>query len=198
MRNPILKSFLSRISVDHIKYLLNYAAKKYTRLEMGKFSYGNPKIIWYGGENRVIIGKFCSIAPKVTFILAPSHNIKLISTYPFKSFYPEWEGMHDTNTHIVMKGDINIGNDVWIGYGATILAGVIVGDGAIIAAEALVTKDVKPYSVVGGNPSKLIKYRFGKKTINTLLKIRWWNWPLNRIEKHAVMLASSNPKNLER
>ena len=115
-----------------------------------------------------------------------NHPMKGFSTYPFKVFGESWE---DVPMNVVSKGDIVIGNDVWIGNSVTIMHGVKIGDGAIIGTNALVTKDVEPYTIVGGNPAKPIKKRFDDKTIEFLLKLAWWNWPIEKITQHANSIA---------
>ena len=134
-------------------------------------------------REKLIIGKFCSIACGTKFLFnCANHTLKSLSTYTFPLFYEEWElEKSNITTAWDNKGDIVIGNDVWIGYEAVIMAGVHIGDGAIIAARAVVTKDVPPYTVVGGVPAKPIKKRFDDKTIDTLLDIRWWNWSDEKI-----------------
>jgi acetyltransferase-like isoleucine patch superfamily enzyme len=129
-------------------------------------------------ESRVDIGNFCSIAKDVTFNTEVNHNYKTVSTYPF---YEKW-GIGKDNYYY--KDKITIGNDVWIGMGATIMSGVKIGDGAVIAAHSVVTKDVEPYAIMGGNPAKIIKYRFDKKTINKLLKIKWWDFDDDKIKEN--------------
>ena len=134
--------------------------------------------------DRLVIGKFCSIACGVKFLFnSANHTQSSLSTYPFPIFYEEW-GLD--RGHVTQawdnKGDIVIGNDVWIGYEAVVLAGVTVGDGAIIGARALVTKDVPPYTIVGGVPARIIRRRFPEDTIAKLLKLQWWDWPAEKIK----------------
>ena len=135
-------------------------------------------------RDRLIIGKFCSIACGVKFFFnSANHTQSSLSTYPFPIFYEEW-GVD--RGHVTQawdnKGDIVIGNDVWIGYEAVVLAGVTVGDGAIIGARALVTKDVPPYTIEGGVPARIIRRRFPEDTIAKLLKLQWWEWPAEKIK----------------
>ena len=133
--------------------------------------------------DRLIIGKFCSIACGAKFLFnSANHSLTSLSTYPFPIFFEEW-GLERAQVTRAWdhKGDIVIGNDVWIGYEAVILAGVTIGDGAIIGARAIVTKDVPPYTIVGGVPAKPIRKRFHDDTIAALLALRWWNWPEERI-----------------
>ena len=136
-------------------------------------------------KDKLIIGKFCSIACGAKFLFtSANHTLNSLSTYPFPLFFEEWN--LDKN-HISSawdnKGDIVIGNDVWIGYEAVILSGVHIGDGAIIGTRALVTKDIPSYTVVGGIPAKEIKKRFDEETINKLQQIQWWNWSFDKIQR---------------
>ena len=136
-------------------------------------------------NDKLIIGKFCSIACGARFIFnSANHTQKSLSTYPFPIFFEEWDldKRHVTSAWD-NKGDIVIGNDVWIGYEAVILSGVHIGDGAIIGTRAVVTKNVPPYTIVGGIPAKEIKKRFDKETINKLQQIQWWNWSYDKIQR---------------
>ena len=133
--------------------------------------------------DKLIIGKFCQIATGVRFIMnGANHPLNGFSTYPFKVFHETWK---DVPMHTKCKGDIIIGNDVWIGNSVTIMH----GDGAIIATNAVVTKDVPAYTIVGGNPAKHIRDRFDENTKDYLLKLAWWNWDIKLITKHAEKLA---------
>ena len=139
--------------------------------------------------DQLIIGKFCMIASDVKFIMnGANHLTDSISTYPFAIFGNGWENAMEGKTY-PQKGNINIGNDVWIGYNATIMAGVTIGNGAIIATNATVVKDVEPYSIVGGNPAKEIKKRFSDEKIAQLLKLEWWNWDIEKITKNVQNLT---------
>lgn len=137
-------------------------------------------------HDRLMIGKFCSIACGAKFIFnSANHTLSSLSTYPFPLFFEEWGLTWEKATDSWdNKGDIVIGNDVWIGYEAVIMAGVTIGDGAIIGTRAVVTKDVPPYTIVGGVPARLIRKRFPDETISELLKIRWWDWPRERIAEN--------------
>ena len=136
-------------------------------------------------REKLIIGKFCSIACGTKFLFnCANHTLKSLSTYTFPLFYEEWElEKSNITTAWNNKGDIVIGNDVWIGYEAVIMAGVHIGDGAIIAARAVVTKDVPPYTIVGGTPAKEIRKRFDTEVIQQLLKLKWWDWSTNKIRQ---------------
>lgn len=136
-------------------------------------------------QDRLIIGKFCSIACGAKFLFnSANHTLKSLSSYTFPLFFEEW-GLDKKNVASAWdnKGDIIIGNDVWIGYEAVIMAGVHIGDGAVIAARAVVTKDVPPYTIVGGTPARKIRMRFEEETIAKLQQIQWWNWPVEKIRQ---------------
>lgn len=141
-------------------------------------------------HDKLIIGKFCSIACGARFLFnSANHALASLATYPFPIFFEEWNlDGKDVATAWDNKGDIVIGNDVWIGYEAVIMSGVTIGDGAIIGTRALVTKDVPPYTIVGGIPARQIKKRFCEDTISQLLQIKWWNWPVEKITQniHAI------------
>ena len=150
-------------------------------------------------KDKLKIGKFCSIACGAKFLFtSANHKMRSLSTYPFPIFFEEW-GLDVKNICDAWdnKGDIVIGNDVWIGYEAVILSGVTIGDGAIIGSRAVVTKDVEPYTIVGGVPAKSIRKRFDDKTILKLENIRWWNWDEIQIRKGIQAIQSGNIIELE-
>lgn len=144
--------------------------------------------------DKLKIGKFCSIACGAKFIFtSANHSLKSLSTYPFPIFFEEW-GLDVKNIREAWdnKGDIVIGSDVWIGYEAVILSGVTIGDGAVVGARAVVTKDVPPYTVVGGVPARPIKKRFDEQTIDRLLKLRWWDLGREKIKECIPFIQSGN------
>lgn len=142
--------------------------------------------------DKLSIGKFCMIASDVKFIMnGANHFTNALTTYPFAIFGKGWEKAMDGKTY-PQKGDINIGNDVWIGYNATIMAGVTIGDGAIIATNSTVVKDVKPYSIVGGNHANEIKKRFKDDIISKLLELKWRNWDIQKITRNIQNLTGRN------
>lgn len=150
-------------------------------------------------NDKLQIGKFCSIACGAKFLFnSANHTLSSLSTYPFPLFFEEW-GLEkkDVTKAWDHKGDIVIGNDVWIGYEAVILAGVTIGDGAIIGTRAVVTKDVPPYTIVGGVPAKPIKRRFSEEVISALLEIQWWNWSEERIARNIGAIQSGNIEQLK-
>lgn len=136
-------------------------------------------------KDRLIIGKFCSIACRAKFLFnSANHTLSSLSNYPFPIFFEEWGlDKKDVASAWDNKGDIVIGNDVWIGYEAIVMAGVHIGDGAVIASRSVVTKDVPPYTIVGGVPAKVIRPRFDEKTVARLQQLRWWDWPIEKIRQ---------------
>ena len=145
-------------------------------------------------HDKLIIGKFCSIACGAKFLFnSANHTMSSLSTYPFPLFFDDWE-LEKNNVSEAWdnKGDIIVGNDVWIGYEAVILAGVTIGDGAIIGTRAVVTKDVLPYTIVGGVPAKPIRKRFDDETIAELLKLKWWDWTEEKISLNIKAIQSGN------
>ena len=150
-------------------------------------------------HDKLIIGKFCSIACGARFLFnSANHSLFSLSSYPFPIFYEEW-GLKRENVADAWdnKGDIVIGNDVWIGYESVILAGVTIGDGAIIGTRAVVTKDVPPYTIVGGVPAKIIRKRYSDEIISELLHIKWWEWEKQKIAKHINAIQQGNIQQLK-
>lgn len=146
--------------------------------------------------DKLIIGKFCMIASDVKFIMnGANHLTDALTTFPFAIFEKGWENAMDGKSY-PQKGDIHIGNDVWIGYNACIMAGVHIGDGAIIAANSTIVKDVEPYSIVGGNPAQLIRKRFSEEKIDQLLELRWWDWDIEKISRNVQRLTGNDLESL--
>lgn len=159
--------------MNFLKRFLKKLKKSSYSIGTGTYGISYSSVRSFRHFDEFFVGNYCSIAPKVTFLLSGEHNYKHVSTYPFfDRFNTDTLIYRDTFT----KGSIIIGSDVWIGYGATILSGVNIGNGAVIGAEAVITKDVPPYAIVVGNPSKILKYRFTEYQIKELLSIEWWNW----------------------
>lgn len=139
--------------------------------------------------DRLIIGKFCSIGAGARFIMnGGNHRLDWFANYPFPLFGHDWVNLREHKLHT--KGDTVVGNDVWFGHGVTCMPGVHIGNGAIVGAGSLVTVDVPPYAVVGGNPARFIRYRFDEATIATLREIEWWNWPIDKITRNVAALCS--------
>ncbi|MGC8744001.1 MAG: CatB-related O-acetyltransferase [Verrucomicrobiia bacterium] len=164
---------------------------EYREYQIGEYTYGRP-IVLYGKKDNganLIVGKFVCFADGVVILLGGNHRIDWITTYPFNIVLKEYNYIKG---HPSTKGDVIIGNDVWIGHQATILSGVTIGDGAVVAARSVVTKSVEPYSIVGGNPARLIKKRFSEDVIKRLIKIQWWNWRIDKIKKYIPLMLSDN------
>jgi len=151
-------------------------------------------------HDQLMIGRFCSIACGAKFIFtSANHTMSSLSTYPFPLFFEEWElNKADVTDAWDKKGDIVVGNDVWIGYEAVIMSGVTIGDGAIVGTRAVVTKDVPPYTIVGGVPAKPIRKRFTDEIISELLKFQWWNWTENKTKKNIALIQSGSINELKR
>ena len=155
------------------------------------------------GSSKLVIGSFCSIASGVTIFLGKEHRPDWVSTYPFNVMLkmkrgPWSESLNNLEGHPYTKGDVIIGNDVWIGSGATIISGVSIGDGAVIGARAVIAKSIPPYSVVVGNPGRLIKYRFSEAVISDLLRLKWWDLKDEDINLISPLLQSPNISELIR
>lgn len=161
----------------------------YPQYSFGKWTYGVPKIHSWPGCSTLHVGSFCSIAEGVQIFLGGEHRSDWVTTYPFVDF---WRTGKDIKGHPRTKGDVIIGNDVWIGHEAVILSGVRIGDGAVIGARAVVSKDIPPYGIVAGNPARLIRHRFDTETILRLLDCQWWNWDDGRIEKAIPYLSQQD------
>ncbi len=150
--------------------------------------------------DRLVIGRFCAIAAGATFIMnGANHAMTGFSTYPFNIFGRGWEeGFDKATIDTGFKGDTIVGNDVWIGHEATIMPGVRIGDGAIIAAKSVVTGEVPPYAVVGGNPSRTLRKRFPDDVISELLAIRWWDWSVDKISRNLNAIRGADLLALQR
>jgi len=165
-----------------------------SKISIGRYTYGDENLSikqWKEGAS-LTIGAFCSLATNITVFLGGNHRVEWISTYPFGHIYQNELGGSGIIGHPSTKGDVIIGNDVWIGAGVTIMSGVRIGDGAVLAANACVVKNVAPYQIVGGNPARLIRQRFSDDIIMYLLKLKWWELPLEDI-RNITHLLSSKP-----
>jgi acetyltransferase-like isoleucine patch superfamily enzyme len=159
----------------------------YSRHEIGRYSYGRPRIEFQGSGARLTIGQFCSFADEVRIFLGGEHRKDWVTTYPFPLMVPEAK---EFTGHPATRGDVVIGNDVWVGHGAYILSGVRIGDGAVIGARAVVSRHVEPYAIVAGNPARVLRLRFTQRQVAEMLRIRWWDWPYEKIIAELPWLLS--------
>ena len=188
----------------HLKEVINHP-----KIQVGEFSYYHnfeiledyasylAPYLFPLSKDSLIIGKFVQIAHGVRFITSSAnHKMSGFSTYPFNTFMMTPQTTSEDITAMFEdaqnRGDTVVGNDVWIGMNALIMPGVKIGDGAIIGANSVVTKNVEPYTVVGGNPATIIKKRFDEQTIDTLLNIKWWDWPIEKIEKNIDVITGND------
>jgi acetyltransferase-like isoleucine patch superfamily enzyme len=163
-------------------------------MSIGKHTYKieNLQIYYYDSGAKLYIGNFCSIASDIKIFLGGNHRHDWVTTYPFGHIHQDIFNNFNGEGHPTTKGDIIIGNDVWIGQNTTIMSGIKIGDGAVIANNSHIVKDVEPYSIVGGNPAKLIRYRFTTEQIDKLLRIKWWDWEDEKINKFTPLLCNNN------
>jgi virginiamycin A acetyltransferase len=185
-----------------VTYLKPYVTRP--NIEVGDFTYYDDPTGADAFERNVLyhfeftgdwlrIGRFCAIAAETKFIMnGANHRTDGFSTYPFLIFGGGWAGRFPEETSFPNRGDTVIGNDVWIGFDSLIMPGVTIGDGVIIAARSVVTRDVPPYAIVGGNPAQVIKQRFDDATIAALLQIRWWDWPAEKITRNMSAIGRAD------
>jgi len=159
--------------------------------DIGEWSYGVPVISYMDGVTRLIIGRYCSIAADVNILLAGEHATDRVSTYPFPQLPEVWPEAGEARISL-SRGDVVIGNDVWLGTRCCILSGVRIGDGAVIGAEAVVAKDIPPYAVAVGNPARVIRRRFPEADIERLLALRWWDWDDARVRRHMKLICAGD------
>lgn len=160
---------------------------------IGEYTYGTPKILFENDDSNLFIGKYCSIAENVTIFLGGNHRTDWVTTYPFNVLrHKDFENPENIKPHSATKGNVEIGNDVWIGYGVIILSGVKIRNGAVVAAGSVVTKDIGAYEIWGGNPARLIRKRFTDKEIESLEKIAWWNWSDEKIKSSLNQLCNNS------
>lgn len=160
------------------------------RITVGRYTYGPPQFKIWSENERIDIGAFCSIAEGVVIFGGGEHRLDWVTTYPLRIALGSPGAGSDGHPH--SKGRTVIGNDVWIGYGAMVVSGVTVGDGACIGAGAVVSRDVPPYAVVVGNPARVVRMRFDEQSIARLLQIRWWEWPIDRIRAFESLLCADD------
>lgn len=203
MMGPNKHQLYPNENIKTVCYISNLP--KRTNVEIGEYTYysdnkKSPEKFYENIEHhyeflgdKLIIGKFCALAEGVKFIMnGANHRMDGITTYPFNIFGGGWEKVTPTVEQLPFKGDTVIGNDVWIGQQVTIMPGVKIGDGAIIAANSTVVKDVGAYSIYGGNPAQLIKKRFSDAQIESLRKLKWWDWDEEKIFNNLKKLVSED------
>jgi acetyltransferase-like isoleucine patch superfamily enzyme len=160
--------------------------------QIGDHSYGAPKVRFPDAGARLTIGRFCSFADGVEIFLGGNHRWDWATTYPFSGLRGMWPEAPQTTEHHATRGDVEIGHDVWLGSGAVVLSGVRIGTGAVIAARAVVTQDVEPYGIVGGNPARLIRHRFPPDKVRKLLASKWWDLSRPDIAALIPLLQSTD------
>lgn len=161
-------------------------------MSTGKYTYGKPNIHQWGEGKKLTVGNFCSIGGNCNVYTGGNHRTDWVTTYPFGHIHQKKFNKFNGKGHPSTKGDVVIGNDVWIGDNVTIMSGITIGDGVVIANNSHVIKDVKPYSLIGGNPAKFIKYRFNQEQIKKLLQIKWWYWEDDKINKYTPLMCNKN------
>ncbi|MDY7559184.1 CatB-related O-acetyltransferase [Pseudomonas sp. 10B1] len=175
--------------MDKLHRLPEKIRLRYPKYSFGVGTYGIPEVIKFGHDAVLKVGAYTSIATGVKILLGGEHHTDWVSTYPFPAMISEVNDILDFSTS---KGDVVIGSDCWICTDAMILSGVTVGHGAIVAAGAIVNRDIAPFSVVGGNPCKFIRWRFDEETRATLLQSAWWDWPIEEVKAMARTLCSAD------
>lgn len=184
---------LNKNPYSFTKIHLAEAIKKHG-YEVGDFSYGKLNLKWHSKGAKLTVGSYCSFGEDITILLGGNHHTQRPTTYPFGAFRKLWDLSKEHAEVHLTKGGVTIGSDVWIADGATVLSGITIGHGAVIATKAVVTKDVPPYAIVAGNPAKIVKKRFDDETIAQLLKLEWWNLPKDKVKKLIPHLLSEDIK----
>ncbi len=166
------------------------------QFSIGEFTYGTPDIMNFDQKTKFTVGKYCSFGANVSILLGGEHRTDLATTFPFTEVPEPFPETASITGMTGSKGDITIGNDVWLGFGATILSGCTIGNGAVIGAGALICRDVQPYSIMGGNPAKVIRMRFNDETIARLQKLAWWNWEAEKVQRNVLLLCDDDIESL--
>jgi acetyltransferase-like isoleucine patch superfamily enzyme len=161
------------------------------KIQYGAHSYGIPLVRWWGEKTNLRIGKYCSIAKNVEILLGGNHRTDWVSTYPFPAFRI-WPKDVSINECRVSRGDVTIGNDVWIGSGAVILSGVTIGNGAVIGSHAIVTRSVPDYAIVVGNPARIVRMRFSAEQVTQLNNLAWWDWDVKKVRNNIGGILSDD------
>jgi virginiamycin A acetyltransferase len=166
----------------------------------GATGFEHRNVLYAYGDERLVIGRYCAIASGTRFLMAGAdHPTMGVSTFPFTMFGGQWaERTMDIVTAMPSRGDTVVGNDVWFGYRSTVMPGVRIGDGAIIAAGSVVTADVPPYTIVGGDPARPIRRRFDDADVERLRRAAWWDWPADLVTRHVRTIMAGTPADIER
>lgn len=167
--------------------MTDFTQQIFPNYKIGRWTYGKPDVFSWGEGTTLEIGAFCSIASGVKIFLGGEHRVDWVTTYPFNVL---WKQASHIKGHPKTKGDVIIGNDVWIGYESVILSGVNIGDGAVVGTRSVVTQNIPPYAIAFGNPAKILRYRFNQETITALLQIAWWDWDDQRIVEFLPYLLN--------
>ena len=178
-------------------------------IDVGDFSYYDDpddptafetrNVLYHYGPERLVIGRYCALGTGTRFIMnGANHRMDGPSTFPFPTMGGAWAGHFDLITDLPGRGDTVVGNDVWFGHGATVMPGVRIGHGAIVAAGAVVTRDVPDYGIVGGNPARLLRTRYDAEDVDRLLAAAWWDWPVEQVTAHVRTIMSGSVDELER
>lgn len=178
-------------------------------IDVGDFSYYDDpddptafetrNVLYHYGPERLVIGRYCALGTGTRFIMnGANHRMDGPSTFPFPTMGGAWAEHFDLITDLPGRGDTVVGNDVWFGHGATVMPGVRIGHGAIVAAGAVVTRDVPDYGIVGGNPARLLRTRYDAEDVARLLAVAWWDWPVEQVTAHVRTIMSGSVDELER
>ncbi|MFC3522680.1 CatB-related O-acetyltransferase [Streptomonospora nanhaiensis] len=196
----------TRPDLDNVVFLRNQVTSEF--IEVGEFTYYDDEgrrepferanVLYLYGPQRLVIGRFCAIGPGARFVMpGGNHPMAGPSTFPFTMFGGEWaDNTLEAFLALPAKGDTVVGNDVWIGREAAVLPGVTIGDGAVVGAYSVVTADVPPYAIVGGNPARVIRTRYEPRDVDLLRRVAWWDWPVELITRHAADIMTGTPARL--
>jgi chloramphenicol O-acetyltransferase type B len=182
----VIRGVRRRIGIPEPAQML---AERFPQFDIGRGSYGDLSVQAFGEGASLRVGAYCSVAAGVQVFLGGEHRTDWVTTYPFNVIDRRFA---DITGHPRTRGDVVIGNDVWLGREAMIMSGVTIGDGAVVGARAVVARDVPPYGIVAGNPAKLIRTRFSETIVMRLLEIRWWEWPEDRVSRAIRDLQSDD------
>ncbi|SIQ21959.1 MULTISPECIES: CatB-related O-acetyltransferase [unclassified Bosea (in: a-proteobacteria)] len=185
----LLRKYLNRDNQTRL-HLAHLLARRPGQFAIGPFTYGRPKVRFSESGARLVIGRYGSIADGVEILLGGNHRLDWVTSYPFPALPRLWPKAAGITGFDATRGDVVIGHDVWLGSQCMVMSGVTIGHGAVVAARAVVTKDVPPYAIVAGNPGRVVRLRFDEATVASLLETRWWELPKDRIEALLPLLLS--------